>query len=192
MYRPRWSLYFSISSISVSLTAISLPENVSESKGYRRPNGQVGKGGFDAQGKCRACPFVRSRTRYERVSGVWYYYFLTNDNHSLHDRRIQEYEVDLQRKKDRWLLRKGVEAADDEQEILRNLRQITDTFDEFQTKVLLKVERNTDTLIQVRVLLSGVQCLCSLHTIGPRFPEHATLSRGSLLYGCWLRPARMH
>jgi hypothetical protein len=71
--------------------------------------------------------------------------------------------VDLQCKTDRWLLRKGVEAADDEQEILRNLRQITDTFYEFQTKVLLRVERNTDTLIQVRVLFSAAPSLLIGH-----------------------------
>ena len=56
---------------------------------------------------------------------------------SSHNRRIQQYEMDLQRKKDRWLLRKGVEAADDEQGILRHLRQIADTFEEFQVRFYL-------------------------------------------------------
>jgi hypothetical protein len=60
--------------------------------------------------------------------------FLIKVNHSLHNRRIQRYEGELQLKKDRWLLRKGVEAADDEQEILRHLRQIAITFDEFQVR----------------------------------------------------------
>jgi len=61
---------------------------------------------------------------------------------------IQEHESDLRLKKDRWRLRRGVEAADDEQEILRRLRQIAASFDEFQAKILLKIERNTDVVMR--------------------------------------------
>jgi hypothetical protein len=117
--------------------------------------------------------------------------------------------VELQFKKDRWLLRKGVEAADDEQEILRHLRQIAVAFDEFQvrayssralvkvtddfqTKVLLRIERNTDSLIQVGAFIQSTNRLSPWHTIGLRFPEYATLSQGSLQYGSWLGPASMH
>src|SRR5262245_2473075 len=51
-----------------------------------------------------------------------------------YDRRIQQDHAEMQLKEDRWLLRKGVEAADDEREILRLLRQIADAFDEFQVR----------------------------------------------------------
>ena len=80
-------------------------------------------------------------------------------------RCIQEHESDLQLKKDRWRLRRGVEVADDEQEILRRLHQIAASFDEFQViryrmlyiqltdqfqaKVLLRIERNTDIIMRV-------------------------------------------
>jgi hypothetical protein len=93
---------------------------------------------------------------------------------SSYNRRIQQYDADLQLKKDRWILRKGVEAADDEQEILRLLRQIADAFvefqvrasssralteitDKFQTKILLRIERNTDHLIQVCALIGSMK-----------------------------------
>ena len=121
-----------------------------------------------------------------------YSLFLITTIYSSCKRCIQEHESVLQLKKDRWRLRQGVEAADDEQEILRHLHQIAASFDEFQVrcystryrrltnqfqaKVLLRIERNTGVIMRVSVGQEGIGLLGLLTTIGTRIPEYAAFS----------------